>query len=65
MYLEYSSSVLRCSSIIGMSLPSLESEGKDGVKKFITGVGNELRYIMSSTGFETVSDIDSSVLYEL
>lgn len=46
-------------------LPSLESEGKDGVKKFITGVGNELRYIMSSTGFETVSDIDSSVLYEL
>jgi isopentenyl diphosphate isomerase/L-lactate dehydrogenase-like FMN-dependent dehydrogenase len=46
-------------------LPALESEGKDGVKKFITGVGNELRYIMSSTGFETVSDIDSSVLYEL
>ncbi len=44
-------------------LPSLESEGAEGVKKFITGVGNELRYIMSSTGFRTVDDIDSSVLY--
>ena len=28
-------------------------------------VGNELRYIMSSTGFERVSDIDSSVLYQI
>ena len=44
-------------------LPSLESEGAEGVKKFITGVGSELRYIMSSTGFRTVDDIDSSVLY--
>ena len=51
---------------VGRSMmPALESEGKDGVIKFIRGVGNELRYIMSSTGFETVSDIDSSVLYEL
>lgn len=51
---------------VGRSMmPSLESEGSEGVKKFITSVGNELRFIMSSTGFETVSDIDSSVLYEL
>lgn len=51
---------------VGRSMmPALESEGKEGVIKFIRGVGNELRYIMSSTGFETVSDIDSSVLYEL
>lgn len=46
-------------------LPSLECDGKEGVKKFITEVGKELRYIMSSTGFETVSDIDSSVLYSM
>ena len=44
-------------------LPALESEGTEGVKQFIRGVGNELRYIMSSTGFRTVDDIDSSVLY--
>lgn len=51
---------------VGRSMmPSLESEGAEGVKNFIQGVGNELRYIMSSTGFETVADIDSSVLYEI
>ncbi len=51
---------------VGRSImPALESEGKEGVIKFISGVGKELRYIMSSTGFECVSDIDSSVLYEL
>ncbi len=50
---------------VGRSMmPALEKEGAEGVKNFIQGVGNELRYIMSSTGFETVSDIDSSVLYE-
>ncbi len=49
---------------VGRSMmPALESEGAEGVKKFITGVGNELRYIMSCTGFETVGDVDSSVLY--
>jgi isopentenyl diphosphate isomerase/L-lactate dehydrogenase-like FMN-dependent dehydrogenase len=46
-------------------LPSLESQGTAGVCEFIKGVGNELRYIMSSTGFENVSDIDSSVLYQI
>ncbi len=51
---------------VGRSMmPALEREGAEGVKKFIQGVNNELRYIMSSTGFETVSDIDSSVLYEI
>ncbi len=50
---------------VGRSMmPALEREGAEGVKNFIQGVGNELRYIMSSTGFEAVSDIDSSVLYE-
>lgn len=51
---------------VGRSMmPALEREGAEGVKRFIQGVNNELRYIMSSTGFETVSDIDSSVLYEI
>ena len=51
---------------VGRSMmPSLENEGSEGVRKFIQGVGNELRYIMSATGFEFVSDIDSSVLYEI
>jgi len=44
-------------------LPSLESKGREGVREFLTGVGNELRYIMSSTGFDSVSKIDSSVLH--
>ena len=44
-------------------LPSLEKEGVQGVKDFLRSVGNELRYIMSSTGFATVSDIDDSVLH--
>ncbi len=46
-------------------LPALESEGAEVVKKYIQSVGNELRYIMSSTGFAKVSEVDSSVLYEL
>ncbi len=44
-------------------LPSLESEGTAGVKEFLEKVGNELRYIMSSTGFKTPSEIDDSVLW--
>lgn len=43
-------------------LPALEKEGVEGVKKFITGVGNELRFIMSCTGFSKVSDIDDKCL---
>lgn len=43
-------------------LPHLEKEGVSGVKKFFESVGNELRFIMSSTGFEKVSDIDDSAI---
>ncbi len=50
---------------VGRSMmPSLEKDGAMGVSKFIKGIGNELRYIMSNTGFATVSDINDSVLYE-
>ena len=48
---------------VGRSMfPSLEKEGKDGVVKFIKSIGNELRFIMSATGFAKVSDIDDSAL---
>lgn len=43
-------------------LPSLEEGGVEGVSKFIKGVSDELRYIMSCTGFPRVSDIDDSCL---
>ncbi|MBQ3789380.1 MAG: alpha-hydroxy-acid oxidizing protein [Lachnospiraceae bacterium] len=44
-------------------LPALEQDGVTGVQDFLRGVGRELRYIMSSTGFDQVSAIDSSVLH--
>ncbi len=48
---------------VGRSMmPALEAEGVSGVTSFLRNIGNELRYIMSSTGFEKPSDIDSSVL---
>ena len=43
-------------------LPALEKEGVPGVTKFIKGVSDELRFIMSSTGFAKVSDIDDSAI---
>ncbi len=43
-------------------LPSLEKDGVKGVEDFITGVNNELRYIMSCTGFGRVSEIDDTCL---
>lgn len=43
-------------------LPSLEKEGISGVTKFLQSVNDELRFIMSSTGFKKVSEIDDSVL---
>ncbi len=46
-------------------LPSLEKDGVAGVKKFLRDVNNELRFIMSCTGFSQVSDIDASALYEI
>ena len=48
---------------VGRSMmPSLEKGGIGGVTDFISQVGRELRYMMSFTGFEKVSDIDSSAL---
>ncbi len=44
-------------------LPSLESGGTAGVVVFLNGIGNELRFIMSSTGCKRVSDIDDSALW--
>ena len=44
-------------------LSSLENDGVKGVSDFIRGVGNELRFIMSATGFERVADIDDSALW--
>ena len=43
-------------------LPSLESEGTSGVVNFVRGVQKELRYVMSCTGYATVSDIDDTCL---
>ena len=43
-------------------LPSLEEGGIEGMEKFIAKVTNELRFIMSCTGFETVSQIDDSCI---
>lgn len=44
-------------------LPSLEQEGAPGVEAFIGKVNNELRYIMSNTGFAKVPDVDDSALW--
>lgn len=44
-------------------LPALEKDGVAGVSEFIKKVGNELRFIMSFTGFAHVEDIDDSVLH--
>lgn len=44
-------------------LPSLESNGVQGVTDFIKGIGNELRFIMSCTGFKKPADIDASALW--
>lgn len=49
---------------VGRSMmPSLEKDGAPGVEKFLEGIGNELRFVMSNTGFAKVSDIDDSALY--
>lgn len=44
-------------------LPSLEKDGVKGVCSFINRVGDELRYLMSCTGYTKVSDIDDSVIH--
>ena len=43
-------------------LPSLEEGGTEGVMKFVKGVNDELRYIMSCTGFSKVEYIDDTCL---
>lgn len=43
-------------------LPALEKGGTAGVKEYLTSVKNELRYVMSFTGFSNVSEIDGSAL---
>ncbi len=49
---------------VGRSMmPSLEAEGTPGVVKFLNKVGDELRYIMSSTGFVKTEDLDDSALW--
>ena len=51
---------------VGRSMmPSLEKGGAPGVADFLNGVGKELRYLMSSTGFAKVSDIDDSVIHHM
>ena len=48
---------------VGRSMmPSLEKEGTPGVVKFIDDVTKELRFIMSSTGFSSIKDIDDSAI---
>ncbi|SFB76057.1 alpha-hydroxy-acid oxidizing protein [Ruminococcus albus] len=43
-------------------LPTLEKDGTDGVKACFGQIRDELRYVMSFTGFSKVSDIDDSAL---
>ena len=48
---------------VGRSMmPHLEAHGVKGVTDFLRNIGNELRFIMSCTGFKNVADIDSSAL---
>lgn len=44
-------------------LPYLEKDGAPGVESYLEKVKNELRYIMSNTGFAKISDIDDSSLW--
>ena len=43
----------------------LEKDGVNGVKGYIRKTKEELRYLMGSTGFARVCDIDDSVLHRL
>ena len=43
-------------------LPALEKEGVAGVEKFLQSVSDELRFIMSCTGYAAVSEIDGKCL---
>ena len=46
-------------------LPSLENGGVEGVSAFLKGVQNELRFIMSCTGYAKVADIDDKCIVKL
>jgi len=46
-------------------IPSLEKGGIEGVKEYLNSVRDELRFIMSSTGFKRTEDIDDSALFNL
>ena len=43
-------------------LPALEKEGVEGVEKFLQSTADELRFIMSCTGYAKVSEIDGECL---
>ena len=46
-------------------LPSLEEGGVAGMEKFLKAVNDELRFVMSCTGFATVDAIDASCLVKI
>ena len=46
-------------------LPSLEEGGIEGMEKFIEKVNNELRFIMSCTGFKTTDQIDETCIVRM
>lgn len=46
-------------------MPALTKEGVPGLAKFMTKMSQELKFMMDFTGFEKISEIDSSVLYNL
>ncbi len=49
---------------VGRSMmPYLEKEGAEGVAGFLNKVRDELAFIMNSTGFKRVEEIDDSMLY--
>ncbi len=49
---------------VGRSMmPALEKDGVSGVTEFLKKVGKELRFIMSSTGCKTPSDVDDHALW--
>ena len=49
---------------VGRSMmPYLEKDGTSGVEAFIEKVNNELRFLMSNTGFAGIADIDDSALW--
>ena len=51
---------------VGRSMmPSLEKDGAKGVTEFLTKITDELRFIMSCTGFKNPSEIDDSCLVKI